>query len=97
MEASKRERIVLLGLVPILAAGLGAVATVLAQKYLGSSDHPSDTVMAVLKMPGLTAADRIKLIEAVTRDSERFYGFLHIMLGALGAPLGFLLVRFAPR
>ncbi|RJG57703.1 hypothetical protein D0Z70_00285 [Sphingobium terrigena] len=86
-----------MGLVPILAAGLGAVATVLAQKYLGDSGQPTDAVIAVLKMPGLTAADRIKLIDAVTRDSERFYSFLHLMLGALGAPLGFLLVRFAPR
>ncbi len=97
METSRRERVILLGVVPILAACLGAVITVLAQKYFGNGDHPSDTVLAVLKMQGLSPNDRVKLITAVTQDSERFYGFLHLMLGFLGAPLGFFLVRFWPR
>lgn len=97
MEASRRERIVLLGVVPILAAALGAVITVLAQKYFGSGDRPSQAVLAVLKMPGISPSDRIKLIGAVTQDSEHFYNFLDLLLGALGAPIGFLLVRFAPR
>jgi hypothetical protein len=97
MDASRRERIILLGVVPVLAAGAGAIATVLGQKYFGGTQPTSDAVTAVLKMQGLNAADRIKLIEAVTRDSERFYGFLHILLGLLSAPLGFLMVRFGMR
>lgn len=98
MEASKRERMVLLGAVPILAAGTGAILTVLAQKYLGGSGgEASDAVQAVLRMPGLTTADRIKLIEAVSQDSKSFYSLLHIGLGLLGAPLAFLIARFGQR
>ena len=91
MEASRREQIVLLGVVPILAAALGAVITVLAQKYFGSGDRSAEAVLAVLKMPGVSPSDRIKLISAVTQDSERCFDVLDLMLGALGVPIGFLL------
>ena len=94
MEASRRERILLLGAVPILAAGLGAVATVLGQKYLGSGQASSDAVIAILTMPGVSSADRIKLIDAVTKDSQSFYSLLHILLGMLGAPIAFVLYSF---
>lgn len=97
MEASKRERVVLLGVVPILAASFGAVATVLGQKYFGSPSPAPDAVLAVLRMQGVSPADKVKLIQAVTADSERFYSFLHIAIGALGAPLGYILVRFGNR
>lgn len=76
MDASKRERIVLFGAVPILAACLGSVLTVIAGHYFTASE-PSDAMVAVLKMDGLTVAQRLQLLEQVNLGTSRFYSFLN--------------------
>ena len=96
MDASKRERIVLFGAVPILAACLGSVATVAAVHYFGPN-VPSDAVIAVLKMEGLTAEQRLQLLEQVNLGTSRFYSFLNTAGIILLVPTGGVLWSWAAR
>lgn len=53
--------------------------------------------MAIIKMQGLTVEQRLKLLEVATKDTDKFYGFLSLMLCAFAAPLGFLVAAYARR
>jgi hypothetical protein len=94
MEASKRERYLLLGAVPILAAGFGSVVTLLGQHYLGDGS-PDPTILEIIKMQGLTPEQRIQLLEYATKSSSSFYSLLHIALGLFSAPLAAILWALA--
>ena len=96
MEASRRERIMLYGVVPIVAAVVGAVATVWVGRYLGG-DHPSDVMVEIMKAPGLSPADRAKLMELANENTTKFYDFLKGVLGVLSALVGFTGVAIAQR
>jgi hypothetical protein len=76
MEQSKRERWVLYGAVPMVAACLGGVVTVAAGHFFGAA-APSDAMLAVLKMDGITVDQRLKLLEQVNLGTSRFYSFLN--------------------
>lgn len=73
MQASKRERILLMGVVPIVAAIVGALATVLATKYFGSSPA-QDSLVEMLADPRLSVADRLKVLQALKELDEPFWG-----------------------
>jgi len=96
MDASKRERIVLFGAVPILAACLGSVATVAAGHYFGASAQ-SDAMIEVLKMDGLTAEQRLQLLEQVNLGTSRFYSFLNTAGIILLMPTAGILWSWAAR
>lgn len=96
MEATKRERILLLGVVPVLAAVTGAVVTVIAQKMFGAS-APDDVMLAVIKMEGITAAERLKLLEMVNTNSAKFYSFLNSAAIMLLVPAGGLIWAYAAK
>jgi hypothetical protein len=87
MEASRRERIVLYGAVPLASAIIGAIASaVLTRAFAGSP--PSDAIIAVLKAPGLSPAERAKLLELATSDTTKFYSFLNTLAVLLLIPAG---------
>lgn len=96
MEATKRERILLYGVVPILAACVGAVATVMAQRMFGAT-APDDVMLAVIQMEGVTAAERMKMLEAVNASSTKFYSFINTVAIMLLIPLGGVIWGFAAR
>jgi hypothetical protein len=96
VDASKRERIVLFGAVPILAACLGSVITVVAGHYFGTS-APSDAMLAVLKMNGITTDQRIKLLEQVNLSTSQFYSFMNTIGIILLVPTGGILWSWAAR
>lgn len=87
MEATKRERIILFGVVPVLAALAGSVGTVVATKYFGSTE-PADALLAVAKAQALTAAQRLELITAINKNDQQFYDFMRTMLFAAAVPVG---------
>lgn len=97
METSKRERIILLGVVPVAAACAGAILTVLGQRYFGTEPPKSDAVMEILKMQGITTADRLKLLEVATKGTDKLYSFLSIALGGLLVPIGAVITSFVRR
>lgn len=96
MDASKRERFFLFGAVPILAACLGSFVTVVASHYFGAS-APSEAMVTVLKMEGLTAAQRLQLLEQVNLGTTRFYSFLNTAGIILLMPTGGILWSWAAR
>ena len=96
MEASKRERIVLFGAVPILAACVGSVMTVVASHYFGANE-PGDAMLTVLKMEGITPAQRIQLLEQVNLGTSRFCSFLNMAGIILVTPTAGILWSWAAR
>ena len=94
MEATKRERIILYGVVPIVAAIVGAVVTVIAQRVF-SATAPDEVMLAVVQMEGITAADRLKLLEAVNVNTAKFYSFINTAAIVLLVPVGGLIWNYA--
>ena len=86
MEASKRERLILFGAIPVVAAVLGAVATVIATK-LFSGANASEAIMKVVSDPSLSAADKVKLLDLINAGDGKFYSFLTSVLIFLSIPL----------
>lgn len=95
MEASKRERFMLFGAVPVLAACVGGVVTVAAGHFFGSN-VPSDAMIAVLRMEGVTVEQRLQLLEQVNLGTSRFYNFLSTGILLL-IPTGGILWSWADR
>ncbi|WP_152524717.1 hypothetical protein [Novosphingobium lindaniclasticum] len=86
MEASKRERIFLYGVVPIASVIIGAVATALATKYFG--DNPAeDSLLKLLADPHLSPADRLKVLQALKEIDEPFWGTVRTFVGFLAVPI----------
>ena len=72
VNPTKRERIILFGVIPVFAAIVGAIVTVAVTNYAGGS-KPSDAMLEILKMQNTTAADKLKLIAAVNSSADQFY------------------------
>lgn len=96
METTKRERIILYGVVPIVAAVVGAVMTVIVGRYIGG-DKPSEVLVEILKAPGLSPADKAKLMALANESTTRFYDFLKNVLSILSMVAAFLGVSVASR
>jgi len=86
MEATRRERILLYGAVPIIAACLGAVVTVIAQRMFGSTS-PDEVMLAIIQLDGVTADERMKMMEAASASSTKFYSFINTVAIMLLIPL----------
>jgi len=96
MEATKRERIVLYGIVPIVAACLGAIVTVVAQRMFGAT-APDEVMLAVIQLEGVTAAERMKLLEVVNENSEKLYNFLNTAAVLLLVPFAGVIWAYSSR
>ncbi len=79
---SKRERFFLYGVIPIIAALLGSLMTVWATNYMGHS-APSDAVLEIIKNQNMSALEKIKMLDLVNHDSDKFYDFLGRILGVV--------------
>jgi len=91
MEPSKRERIFLFGVVPVLAAVLGSLVTVLVGYWTGGHANPDATMIEILRTPGLTPEQKAELMKLANASTDRFYSWLTsvglivvLALGALG-------------
>ena len=87
MEATKRERVILFGVVPVVCAVVGVVGTVVTSRLFGA-DQPGDAIVAIVQATNLTAAERIKLLELANKNDQQFYEFLRSWLLILCVPLG---------
>jgi hypothetical protein len=87
MEATKRERIILFGVVPVVCAIVGAVGTVVAGRIMGT-DQPGNAVMAIVQAANLTAAEKMKMLELANKNDQQFYDFLRTWLFMLAVPIG---------
>ena len=85
----RRERIILYGVIPVLAAVVGAIATVVVGRLTGSS-NPSDAMVSVLKDQHLAAADKEKLLALINVGTERFYSLLGSVVSIVSLVCGVL-------
>lgn len=90
VNPTRRERLILFGVIPVLAAIVGAIVTVMVTKYAGGSAKPSDVMVEILKMQNTTVGEKIKLMAAVNDSSDRFYGLLGSVVGIASAICGVL-------
>jgi hypothetical protein len=97
VEASKRERVILFGIVPIAAAVIGAVATVVIGHLTGGGGNSNDVIIAILKQPGLTPDQQAKLIALANESSSQFYSWLTGCGVSLSVLLGMLAPSIAER
>lgn len=96
MEASKRERLILFGIVPIVAAIAGAVATVVISRMTGSA-KVDDVMLEIIKMQGVTAEQKAKLMELANQSTSSFYTWLSSVGFLFAALIGFLGPSIAAR
>lgn len=94
--ASKFERVGLYGVIPIVAALVGALATVWASNYMGHS-VPSDAPLYILRNDDISPSEKLKLLQAINHDADKFYEFLGRVLFIVSALAGFLGFAYASR
>ncbi|WP_148276529.1 hypothetical protein [Sphingobium sp. SYK-6] len=87
MQASKRERVILYGVVPIAATIIGVVGTVIAQRLFGT-DETVRAISAIANDPTMSSVDKLKAIDLVNKGSQQFYDFLRSTFSLLLVPLG---------
>jgi len=75
----------LLGVVPIASAVIGAICTVVVQRWFGTSG--ADAMAAVASATGLTPADKLKAFEAINKNDQQFYDLVRSVLLYLTAPM----------
>lgn len=76
MEASKRERIVLFGVVPVVAAIVGAIVTVIVGHLTGGGGNPNDVMLEIVKAPNLTFEQKQALMKIADQNASRFWVWL---------------------
>jgi hypothetical protein len=91
---TKRERIILYGIVPVAATIIGSLATVILQRIFGSSES-GGAIVAVIKTAGLTPPQKVELIKLVNANDDRFYSFLSNTLILLSIPVGSIFYALA--
>lgn len=92
MEASKRERIILFGVVPVLAAIVGAIVTVVVGHLTGGGGNPNDVMLEIVKAPNLTFEQKQALMKIADQDASRFYTWL----SSVGSIILFAVAFFGP-
>ena len=95
VDPTRRERLILFGVIPVVAAIVGAIVTVIVTKYAGGSPKPSDVMVEILKMQSTTPADKIKLMAAVNSSTDRFYTLLGSVVSIASLVCGVLVWAIA--
>ncbi len=96
MEPSRRERWILFGAVPVVAAILGAIMTVVVQRIFGA-DLVYDQIRAVLIDQTITAKEKIELIKLLNKSTESFWTVLTYFAGSLSMPIVILAWAWSDR
>lgn len=92
MEASKRERIILFGVVPVIAAIVGALVTVVVGHMTGGGGNPNDVMLEIVKAPNLTFEQKQALLKIADQNAARFYTWL----SSIGTIVIFIIAFFGP-
>lgn len=74
-EQSKRERIFLFGVIPVLSAIAGSIGTVVFSRAAGSG-KVDDAIVEILKNQSYSAADKAKLLQLANADSDHFWSMM---------------------
>lgn len=90
MDASKRERIILFGVVPVVAAIVGAVVTVVVGHLTGGGGNTNDVMLEIVKSSNLTFEQKQALLEIADQNAARFYTWL----SSIGTIFVFIIVFF---
>lgn len=72
MPATKLERIVLYGAVPIAAAIIGAVVTAFLTRE-GGDAHTAASIAQVAADRTMSAAEKLKALELINKNDQQFY------------------------
>lgn len=97
MEASKRERVILFGVVPVVAAVVGAIVTVVVGHLTGGGGNPSDVMLEIVKAPNLTFAQKEALMKIADQNASRFWVWLSSVGTILCLFLGLFSTSIAQR
>lgn len=76
MEASKRERIILFGVVPVVAAIVGAIVTVVVGQLTSGGGNQSEVMLEIVKSANFTFEQKQELMKIADQNSARFYSWL---------------------
>ncbi|RUN76070.1 hypothetical protein EJC47_13160 [Sphingomonas sp. TF3] len=77
-EQSKRERIILFGVIPVLSAISGSIATVIFTRAAGSG-KVDDAIVEILRNQSYSAEDKTKLLTLANASSDHFWSILSTM------------------
>ena len=97
MIEGRREKLIYFGAVPILAAILGAIATVTVQYFLGGGGEIDDNVRAVILDGRMTPEQKLKTIELLNKQDDDFWGVIRTLVGASLVPMGMLAFALSER
>lgn len=75
-QQSRRERLVLFGVIPVAAAVAGSIATVVIGKLTGGNPDPSQVVLAIVKDHSLNFEQKRQLIMLANDSTTKFYTWL---------------------
>jgi hypothetical protein len=89
LDSSRRERIVRFGIIPLVAALAGAVATAMLIK-MQTPDPAIDTLKAMLTQPGMRTADRLQIMRSLERLDAPFWTVVEFLSFSLVASWAFL-------
>jgi hypothetical protein len=93
---SRREKVIYLGLVPVVAAILGSLATAIFQiAATPSSEFP--TAIEILKDPLLGNAEKVKLLEMVKEIGDRPWSVIRTLTTSLTFIVGVCAIPLAQR
>ena len=87
MQATKRERIILYGAVPIAAAIIGAIVTAVLTQRSGGPNTAA-AIAQITADKALTAAQKLRALELVNKNDQQLYDLIRTCLLALVLPLG---------
>lgn len=93
---TRKERIILLGIIPIAAAVRGSAATVF---FGGSSCQlgPGTDFMSVLQTSGMSGEEKMKVLELYRDVSDRPWSLMRSLVGILAVSCGMLVWALSER
>jgi hypothetical protein len=93
---TRRERVIYLGVVPVVGAILGAVATSIFQIATGpGADFP--TAIEVMKDASLSSADKLEVLKMIKEVSDRPWSVIRTLLTSLTFLVGICAIPIAQR
>ena len=86
MEATKRERIILYGAVPIAAAIIGAIVTAMITHKSGDAANAASIAQIAIDKT-MTAPEKLKALELINKNDQQFYDLIRSLFTFLLVPI----------